>query len=427
MSEQLPALLASLLAPNASPDAIDITDENQNLHGGPDFLEVLQQGVESSAQDSTGNSAGGQRQELASDSGNNSPAVEEAGGFDLVSSMEAVPPAVLNPVARETGLSESFFAQNRAGFLQVVPGAGKATATVTTKALENLVTQDAKPHTQVMAHKLDTELFAAVKSLQAPPHMLNVSQHMPNHQVLSRATLTRPVTVTESKNLSNTQGAFFLDDMAFDLARENIKSHVDLHGPVFTQKGLLNPESVLGRNILAATGQSDGAETVSEAGEQKIAEQKLAPGLSPFSLSKGVSVLTQPLHHANWANALSERVVWHINQNINEAELKLTPSNLGSIEVRISMSGEEASINLSSPHLAVREVLEASIPRLREFMESTGLSLGDVNVSSEQGSKQQAQQDVAEKTAPGQTTLMSSSVEQVLKHQTSLGLVDLYA
>ncbi len=93
---------------------------------------------------------------------------------------------------------------------------------------------------------------------------------------------------------------------------------------------------------------------------------------------------------AEWGGAVGEKVVWMASQNHQVAELHLNPPNLGPLEVRLTISNDQASALFVSHHSAVREAIEAAMPRLREMLADNGIMLGNVTVGSESFSQQQA-------------------------------------
>jgi len=93
---------------------------------------------------------------------------------------------------------------------------------------------------------------------------------------------------------------------------------------------------------------------------------------------------------AEWGGAVSERVVWMASQSHQVAELHLNPPNLGPLEVRLTISNDQASALFVSNHSAVREAIETALPRLREMLADNGIMLGNVTVGSESFSQQQA-------------------------------------
>ena len=91
--------------------------------------------------------------------------------------------------------------------------------------------------------------------------------------------------------------------------------------------------------------------------------------------------LDMHFQQTGWDGAVGDRVMWLVNQRLQGAEIRLNPPELGPIEVRINMQGDQAQVSFSAQHASVREALEAAIPRLRDMFGSAGLDLGDVNVS----------------------------------------------
>lgn len=93
---------------------------------------------------------------------------------------------------------------------------------------------------------------------------------------------------------------------------------------------------------------------------------------------------------AEWGGAVGEKVVWMASQSHQVAELHLNPPNLGPLEVRLTISNDQASALFVSHHSAVREAIETALPRLREMLADNGIMLGNVTVGSESFSQQQA-------------------------------------
>lgn len=102
-------------------------------------------------------------------------------------------------------------------------------------------------------------------------------------------------------------------------------------------------------------------------------------------------------NNTQWFNAIAERVMWMSSQNIQTAELKLDPSDLGPIQVRVSVNQDQASVSFISHHASVREALDLNAMRLRDMFENEGLSLVNVDVSdsSQQHAQQQDQNNLS--------------------------------
>lgn len=91
--------------------------------------------------------------------------------------------------------------------------------------------------------------------------------------------------------------------------------------------------------------------------------------------------LNQPMDQKGWDRAMGQRVVWMVRNNMQEAQLQLNPRELGPINVRISVSNEQANVHFTAQHASTREALENAMPRLREMMQDAGLNLAQSDVS----------------------------------------------
>lgn len=104
----------------------------------------------------------------------------------------------------------------------------------------------------------------------------------------------------------------------------------------------------------------------------------LSPQLANTLLDMGVP---QRVGARDWPSAIAERVSWMVNGEQQFARLRLNPPNLGPLEVRVSVSQEQANVAFLAQHAAVREALEAALPRLRELFDQSSLQLVHADVS----------------------------------------------
>ncbi len=119
-------------------------------------------------------------------------------------------------------------------------------------------------------------------------------------------------------------------------------------------------------------------------------EATIGPSTVQTGGTSSVSLAVEPrVGTPGWDGALGQRVAWIATQNQHVAELHLNPPNLGPLEVRVTVSNDQASAFFVSHHGAVREAIEAALPRLREMFADNGLTLGNVMVGSQSFSQQQ--------------------------------------
>ncbi|CCE22606.1 flagellar hook-length control protein FliK [Methylotuvimicrobium alcaliphilum] len=91
--------------------------------------------------------------------------------------------------------------------------------------------------------------------------------------------------------------------------------------------------------------------------------------------------MSKPMAHPEWDQELGERIVWMNNRAMPFAELKLNPQHLGPISIRIDMNQDQTTIAFSAQQAAVKEAIEAAIPKLREMMGAQQLNVAEISVT----------------------------------------------
>ncbi|MBN7820468.1 flagellar hook-length control protein FliK [Bowmanella sp. Y57] len=89
---------------------------------------------------------------------------------------------------------------------------------------------------------------------------------------------------------------------------------------------------------------------------------------------------------------LAERVRMLVNLGNMSADIRLDPPDLGSMQVRVQMHGEQASVNFVVQSQQARDMLDQAVPRLREMLAEKGIELGQSFVQQEGKGQQFAQQ-----------------------------------
>ena len=121
-------------------------------------------------------------------------------------------------------------------------------------------------------------------------------------------------------------------------------------------------------------------------GASTLLSQSLAAvGLGTATQAATAQTQMAPLNLGQnaWETNFSSRLQMMVGQNIQTAEIRLDPPELGSLDIKIKITNDIASVNITSANAQVREALETAVPKLREMFEESGLSLGDVNVQQE--------------------------------------------
>ena len=154
---------------------------------------------------------------------------------------------------------------------------------------------------------------------------------------------------TEGRMTSETQGA---RSLSFELPPQSMNAS--------TASVQTSPAAAVTSAPNAAT-----AAPLSRAGSEHVMQTQ--PGTPQFSEEIGGQV----------------RVF--VNNGLQEARLQLTPADLGKVQITINMEGDHARVVFVAETAVARDLLDQSMPRLREMLQQSGIQLaqGDVNDQAE--------------------------------------------
>jgi flagellar hook-length control protein FliK len=134
-------------------------------------------------------------------------------------------------------------------------------------------------------------------------------------------------------------------------------------------------------------------------------------GASLNSLNSAMTTLNTPLQNPAWGQGVADRVAWMVQGNLQTAQIKLNPANLGPMEIKLSVQDDnKTQITFVSHHAPVRDALDSAMPRLREMLESQGIDLADVNVS-DAGVQSNQQQDGGQSSGGSASSMSASSTQ----------------
>lgn len=126
-----------------------------------------------------------------------------------------------------------------------------------------------------------------------------------------------------------------------------------------------SPLPIGGLNGLGSTGMSPSSSLMS-------------PQLTHSLLDMGIP---QAVGSKGWPGAVAERVLWMAQGEQQFAKLTLNPPHLGPLEVRVAINQDQTSVTFLASHAAVREVLEAAMPRLRDLFDQQSMTLVHAEVA----------------------------------------------
>lgn len=145
-----------------------------------------------------------------------------------------------------------------------------------------------------------------------------------------------------------------------------------------------------------------------------------------------VAPIETPVFDPAWADALQDRVMWQAGRNIQTAEIRLNPADLGPLQVQISVDDNAAKITFSASHAVTREALETALPRLKDMLAENGVSLAGASVSeqsvsdrrNERNGHEPVEADLANED--GALSVSDQNPDRPSR-KTAAGLVDTYA
>lgn len=86
---------------------------------------------------------------------------------------------------------------------------------------------------------------------------------------------------------------------------------------------------------------------------------------------------------AGFAEEVGQKVVMFAGRGESKAELVLTPPHLGRVEVTLTVTGDQTTAQFVAASTAARDALEQALPRLREMLAQSGITLGDSSVNTQ--------------------------------------------
>lgn len=169
--------------------------------------------------------------------------------------------------------------------------------------------------------------------------------------------------------------------------------------------GKLAPDAA----INADAGDKTGGQTALEAPASDFrALMERVAAITPGTASGGNGApatpslrIDTPLGQTGWQDEMGQKLTWMAGNGRQQADLVLTPPNLGRVEVSLTMNGDQASAIFTSSNPAVREALENSLDRLREVLADAGVSLGKTQVGSESPNPSPRREEAGDKPGLG--------------------------
>ncbi|WP_394127153.1 flagellar hook-length control protein FliK [Vibrio hepatarius] len=129
-------------------------------------------------------------------------------------------------------------------------------------------------------------------------------------------------------------------------------------------------ESGFAQQLSQAAG-AQGTQSLGQARAEQIAAQ------APLQLSREMA-----------SEQVAERVQMMMSKNLKNIDIRLDPPELGRMQIRMNMNGDAATVHFTVANQQARDVIEQSMPRLREMLAQQGVQLNDSSVQQQAGQQQ---------------------------------------
>ena len=123
------------------------------------------------------------------------------------------------------------------------------------------------------------------------------------------------------------------------------------------------------------------------AAAQSTAAQTNAPVAQPSMQ------LTAQLDSELWQQQVSQNMIYFSRQGLQQAQLRLHPEELGSLNIHLKIEDNQAVMHFVSPHSHVRAAMESMMPVLRNALQESGIHLAQSSVGQEYHGNQQGSGD----------------------------------
>lgn len=171
-----------------------------------------------------------------------------------------------------------------------------------------------------------------------------------------------------------------------------------------SDKATSKADSTLLAATKAATHQA--TDTPATAAHPQAATHDFLDSLRQAQGNNGLSAMRQPepqaptplplRHPEQSAQALQEQVQFLLNRKLDTVEIRLDPPELGNLQIKLHLNQDQAQVGIVVQNSHARELLEQTLPRLREMLAQQGIQLGQTQV------QQQSQQQQGGASGQGQ-------------------------
>ncbi|HBO23917.1 MAG TPA: flagellar hook-length control protein FliK [Providencia sp.] len=212
---------------------------------------------------------------------------------------------------------------------------------------------------------------------------------------------TLGVFIKNEKDERRDQPLFSLDNHRDITTKKLTEDFAPLNKKVVDKEPLSNLQTIVSDSINsgakgAFTIQSEtGAFASSQTHQATTQAISMMPTQSTAQAAAMNAPMAPPTLHLNsqlgseaWQQQLSQHMLFFSRQGISQAQIRLHPEELGSLNVHLRIEDNQAVMHFVSPHSHVRAIMESMMPVLRSALQESGINLAQGSVGQDNFNQQ---------------------------------------
>ncbi|MGY5730342.1 flagellar hook-length control protein FliK [Vibrio chemaguriensis] len=119
---------------------------------------------------------------------------------------------------------------------------------------------------------------------------------------------------------------------------------------------------------------------------------------------------------------VAEKVQMMMSKNLKNLDIRLDPPELGRMQIRMTMNNDVANVHFTVNNPQARDIIEQTLPRLREMLAQQGMQLADSSVQQQNSGQQQGRYTAEQHGQSAQGSGFSGQSEESFDADVNLDL-----
>jgi flagellar hook-length control protein FliK len=209
-------------------------------------------------------------------------------------------------------------------------------------------------------------------------------------QALSQQQMQAAQVALQSQSVQHTAAAMPADLAAMQMQQLAAAPNVAISQDQALLKAAMGAKAAGTISQLAKNG--EGQQASQESGfAQQLSQAAGAQGTQSLVQARAEQIAAQAplqLSREMASEQVAERVQMMMSKNLKNIDIRLDPPELGRMQIRMNMNGDAATVHFTVANQQARDVIEQSMPRLREMLAQQGVQLNDSSVQQQAGQQQ---------------------------------------